>query len=265
MSSAPPTINSLWVGDRLGFIERLCVQSALSTGHGFRLFSYEPDKLKGVPEGVELRDAADIMPRDKLITYADTGAVALGANFWRYHLLSRGFSPWCDMDLLFVRKFPDSDYVFGWEHAGWINNAVMAAPADSPFVRDLLNLPKPNARPPWFGPRRSLLFYLRRFREGPLGFEDMPWGTYSSGLVTYLVKKHRLESTVLAPAAFYPVTWADARTLYGPAEQVDAVITPETIAVHLWHSRLGDLRLKPPPEDSYVGRMAKTLGVEFEG
>jgi len=136
--SSPPTINSLWVGDRLNFIERLCVRSALATGHGFRLFSYEPDKLKGVPEGVELRDAADIMPREKLITYADTGAVALGANFWRYHLLSKGFSPWCDMDLLFVGAFPNDPYVFGWEHAGWINNAVMAAPADSPFVNDLL-------------------------------------------------------------------------------------------------------------------------------
>lgn len=265
MSLTPLTINSLWVGERLGFIERLCVQSALATGHGFRLFSYEPDKLKSVPTGVELRDAADIMPREKLISYADTGSVALGANFWRYHLLSKGFSPWCDMDLLFLRHFPNDDYVFGWEHAGWINNAVMAAPADSPFVRDLLDVPTPNKRPPWFGPRRSLLFHLRRFREGYLGFEDMPWGTYSSGLVTYLVKKHRLTRTAKAPAAFYPVTWADAHTLYGPAERVERLIKPETIAVHLWHSRLGDLRLRPPPEESYIGKMAKKLGVEFEG
>jgi len=264
MSSAPRTINSLWVGDRLGFIERLCIQSALATGHGFRLFSYEPEKLK-VPEGVELRDAADIMPREKLITYADTGSVALGANFWRYHLLSKGFSPWCDMDLLFLKQFPNEDYVFGWEHAGWINNAVMAAPADSAFVHDLLTLPKPNARPPWFGPRRSLLFYLRRLREGHIGFEDMPWGTYSSGLVTHLVKKHHLTRAALAPAAFYPVTWADARTLYGPSNRVEKVIRRETIAVHLWHSRLGELKLKAPPTGSYVGKMAKKLGVEFEG
>jgi len=259
-----PTINSLWVGDRLNFIERLCVQSALATGHGFRLFSYEPDKLQGVPDGVELRDAAEIMPRDKLITYADTGAVALGANFWRYHLLSKGFSPWCDMDLLFVRPFPNDPYVFGWEHAGWINNAVMAAPPDSAFVHDLLNLPRPNVRPPWFGPRRSLLFYLRRLRTGYIGFEDMPWGTYSSGLVTHLVKKHSLTGAALSPTAFYPVEWADARTLYGPASRVERKITPETIAVHLWHSRLGELRLKPPPEDSYVGQMARKLGVKFE-
>ena len=264
MTSAP-VINSLWVGDRLGFIERLCVQSALATGHGFRLFSYEPGRLKGVPEGVELQDASEIMPRDKLITYSDTGAVALGANFWRYHLLSKGFGPWCDMDLLFLRQFPRQDYVFGWEHGGWINNAVMAAPADSPFVNDLLNLPKPNARPPWFGPRRSLLFYLRRLKEGHIGFEDMPWGTYSSGLVTYLVKKHQLTHTALPPTAFYPVEWGEAKMLYGPAEQVEEKITPETIGVHLWHSRLGDLRQRPPPEDSYVGRAASHLGVRFDG
>lgn len=265
MSTKPPTINSLWVGDKLGFIERLCVQSALATGHDFRLFSYEPDQLQGVPQGVELRDASEIMPREKLITYSDTGAVALGANFWRYHLLSKGFSPWCDMDLVFLREFPKDDYVFGWEHAGWINNAVMAAPADSPFVHDLIHLPKPNARPPWFGPKRSMLFYLRRLKEGHIGFEDMPWGTYSAGLVTYLVKKHSLNSAVLPPSAFYPVTWADARTLYGPSGVVEQVILPETIAVHLWHSRLGDLRNKPPPEKSYVGTIANRLGVEFEG
>lgn len=263
--SPAPTINSLWVGDRLGFIERLCIRSALATGHGFRLFSYEPDELQGVPDGVELRDAADIMPREMLITYADSGSVALGANFWRYHLLSKGFSPWCDMDLLFLRQFPKSEYVFGWEHAGWINNAVMAAPANSPFVHDLLTMPKPNARPPWFGPRRSVLFYLRRLAKGRLGFEDMPWGTYSSGLVTYLVKKHRLTRTALSPDAFYPVEWADARSLYGPAGRIEKLIRPETIAVHLWHSRLGDLRLSPPADNSYLGKMARKLGVQFEG
>ena len=182
MSTKPPTINSLWVGDRLGFIERLCVQSALATDHGFRLFSYSPDELQGVPSGVELRDAAEIMPRDKLITYSDTGAVALGANFWRYHLLSKGFSPWCDMDLLFLREFPKDDYVFGWEHAGWINNAVMAAPADSPFVHDLIHLPKPNSRPPWFGPKRSLLFYLRRLRGRAYRFRRYALGHLQRGL-----------------------------------------------------------------------------------
>ena len=49
MSDGKPVLNSLWVGNTLGFVERLCLMSALGTGHHFKLYSYEPDKLQGVP------------------------------------------------------------------------------------------------------------------------------------------------------------------------------------------------------------------------
>ncbi len=262
---ALPVLNSLWVGDSLGFIERLCVRSAIATGHQFRLFSYEPDKLSGVPEGVELRDAADVMPREQLISYSDTGAVALGANFWRYQMLAKGLGCWCDMDLMFIKPLEvRSDYVFGWEYEGWLNNAILMAPAQSDFVRDLLELPKPNRRPPWFGPRRTVLYYLERLKRGHIGLEDMPWGTYAAGLVTYLVKKHRLTEFASPPDVFYPVRWKDARTVYAPAEEVETMVTDRTVAVHLWHSRLGELKQKPPPPQSYIGIAARRFGVEFE-
>ena len=50
-------LNSLWVGDRLGYIEQLCLVSALAVGHRFTLYSYTPDVLRGVPNGIDLRDA----------------------------------------------------------------------------------------------------------------------------------------------------------------------------------------------------------------
>ena len=264
MSNGKLVLNSLWVGNSLGFVERLCLKSALGTGHHFRLYSYEPDKLQGVPDGIELCDAAEIMEREKLITYSDTGAVALGANFWRYNLLAKGEGPWVDMDLIFLRPFPvQSDYVFGWEYAGWINNAVMSAPPGSPFVQDLLAIPQPNKRPPWFGPKRSLLFYLERLKKGHIPLEDMPWGTYAAGLVTYLVKKHRLEPFTLPPRVFYPVEWKDARMLYGPAEDIEKMLAEDTITVHMWHSRLGELKQAPPPVGSYMAKVADRFDVEF--
>jgi hypothetical protein len=264
VSSTLPVLSSLWVGERLGFIERLCVQSAIANGHHFRLYSYEPQKLSGVPADVDLRDASEVMPREKLITYSDTGAVALGANFWRYEMLAKGLGCWTDMDMLFIRPMQiDTEYIFGWEHEGWLNNALMLAPAGSAFVRDLLELPKPNARPPWFGPKRTILFYLDRLKRGRIGLEDMPWGTYSSGLVTYLVKKHRLNQYALPPDVFYPVRWKDARALYGPAEEIEAMLTERTVGVHLWHSRLGELKLSPPPAGSYVQKVAEQFGIAF--
>lgn len=257
-----PVLNSLWIGE-LTYLERLCMQSALHHGHRFRLFSYDPDKLVAVPPGVEVCDAAEVMPRDMLISYAECdNGVALGADLWRYHMLAKGLGFWCDLDLVLVKPLDFSEpYVLGWEHAGWINNAVMFAPPDSEFVRDLFALTQPNVRPPWFGPRRSLEFYIRRWRRGYLGLEDMAWGTYASGLVTHIVKTRQLERFVVDPRVFYPITWSDARLVYGDAEIVKAKITEETRTVHLWHSRLRDLIASPPPAGSWIAEQCERFGV----
>ena len=96
-------LNSLWVGNKLGYLERLCLVSGLATGHEFTLWSYEPEKLEGVPVGIELRDAAEVMPRERLLTYADSGSVALGANFGATNCLQRDFGYWVDMDFYFLQ------------------------------------------------------------------------------------------------------------------------------------------------------------------
>jgi len=260
-----PPLNSLWVGENLTYIERLSLQSALAHGHKFKLHSYSPKTLTGVPAGVEVCDASEVMPKEKLISYAECeNGVALGANLWRYHMLAQGLGAWCDLDLVFLKPLDLSrQYIIGWEHEGWTNNAVLYAPKDSQFVRDLFELTKPNVRPPWFGPRRSLYFYLRRLRRGYLGLEDMPWGTYAAGLVTHIVKTRGLEAFVEPPEVFYPVRWSEARQVYDDADVVASKITPNTRTVHLWHSRLGELVSSPPPPGSWIGQQCERFGVEF--
>jgi hypothetical protein len=56
---ALPHLHSLWVGNKLNYLERLCIASAKATGHEFTLWSYDPENLEGVPEGTNLRDAAE--------------------------------------------------------------------------------------------------------------------------------------------------------------------------------------------------------------
>lgn len=260
-----PALNSLWVGDDLTYVERLSLQSALAQGHHFKLHSYSPEKLRNVPTGVEVCDASEVMPRDKLISYAECeNGVALGANLWRYHMLGQGLGAWCDLDLVFLKPLDFSrPYVLGWEYEGWINNAVLFAPKDSQFVEDLFALTKPNVRPPWFGPRRSLQFYLKRWRLGYLGLEDLPWGTYAAGLVTHIVKTRGLEPFVDAPDVYYPVRWGEARMVYGDADVVNAKITPQTRTVHLWHSRLGELISSPPAPGSWMAQECKRFDVEY--
>jgi len=259
-----PVLNSLWVGEELSYLERLCLRSALHHGHRFRLYSYCPADLRGVPKGVEVHDAAEVMGRDKLISYAGcANGVALGANLWRYHLLSKGLGFWCDLDFAFMGPldFPQP-YVLGWELEGWINNAMMFAPSDSDFVGDLFALTKPNVRPPWFGPKRSAQFYWKRWRNGYVGLEDLPWGTYSAGLVTHIVKRRRLQQFVVGPSVFYPIRWSEAQMVYGPAQLVNSKLSQDTRAVHLWRSKLGDLISSRPAVGSWIGEQCERYGVE---
>ncbi len=255
--------NSLWVGPRLNYLERLCLASAKAAGHEFTLWSYDPGKLEGVPPGTDLRDAAEILPEERLLRYRDNGSVALGANLWRIELLAKGHGCWVDMDFIFLKPFDfDDDYIFGWEYENWINNAVLFAPKDSPMVADLQAIPQPNRCPPWWGPRRTLEFYWRRFREGRIELEDYPWGTFSAGLVTHVVKRNKLQRHAQKPDIFYPVRWKDARSLYEPEAVVQAMITPETRAVHMWHSRLQGLRDNPPVAGSYIDVACRRFSID---
>jgi hypothetical protein len=263
-SQALPRLNSLWVGERLGYLEQLCLLSARSVGHEVTLYSYTADALKGVPRGIELRDAREVMPESELVSYAGSGSFALGANLFRYSLLAKGLGLWIDMDLCFLNAIDlEEDHIFGWQDDIMINNAVLYLPRQSIFVQELCELPKTGRRPPWFGPKRSAIFYWDRMRYGGSDIRSMPWGTFGPEMVTYLAKKHQVAHKAQRPSVFYPVHWRDARKLYGPAEVIENMIGPDTLAIHMWYSALFGLRTSAPPKGSYVASLCNKYSVEI--
>ena len=56
-------VASLWIGDRLHYINQLCLQSHLDMGHPVTL--YCTDEVSNVPKGVEIRPATEIMEIDR--------------------------------------------------------------------------------------------------------------------------------------------------------------------------------------------------------
>jgi hypothetical protein len=250
---ALPKICSLWVGDRIGYLEQLCLKSARSVGHEVTLYSYEPESLSGLPDSIELRDAREVMPESELVAYGGNGSYALGANFFRYALLAEGLGIWSDMDVLFVKPLDlEGEYVFGWQDDTLINSAVLCAPSRSAFARELAEVRNMTGRPPWYGPKRTVQYYWSRLRDGKISVEDMPWGTFGPEMVTYLAQKHGVASRAQRPDVFYPLHWRDARKLYGPAELVERLIQPETRAIHMWNGALYGLRDLPPPKGSFI-------------
>jgi hypothetical protein len=248
-----PGLNSLWIGEQLGYIERLTLASALAVGHAFVIYSYIPEKLRGVPGGVEVRDANQVVPYQELAHYFEGGSTALGTDFFRYAMQAKGLGVWADLDLYFIRPIDfEDEYVFGWEHKTSINGAVLRLPANSDMVRELCDIPHMNWRPPFYGPRKTAIFYWRRLTEGDMRPENYRWGTFGPMFLTYLAKKYGVAKRAKERSVFYPVSHHHWKLLCGSPELVKATLTKETRTVHLWRSVLSRKVGDTPPSGSYL-------------
>lgn len=254
-------LNGLWFGDALGYLEQLSIVSAMALGHPYTLYSYTPERLSGVPEGVDVRDAREVMTDPKRMKHFEGKYKALGSDFFRYELLAKGLGYWVDLDLIFLKAFDFSQpHVFGWEREGSINGAVLKMPVDSAILAELREIPERNWCPPFFGPRRKLQYYLQRMR-GDVQLEDLPWGVAGPAMITHLVMTRGLAGEAQAKPVFYPIDYFEAEMLFGPDEDVERRLTPEVHAIHMWHSRIVHRASERPPEGSYLQKMCDAHGV----
>jgi len=181
----------LWVEGRLGAIERACMRSVLHQGHQLVLWHYFP--LEGVPDGIELRDGNEIVPRERLFRHVPTGGWALFSNLFRYTLLKRDLGIWLDCDAYLVRPVPKGDgYIFGADIRGTIQSGVLGLPANLPLLDELIAYFDARRIPPWLPWRWQLRFYGQRIFRGRFRIETMPWGNLGPYGLTALLRKHGL-------------------------------------------------------------------------
>lgn len=225
----------------------------LRAGHAVALYCYRP--VDGVPEGIDVRDAAAILTEDKVLRYR-SGSVSLFANWFRYALLRQGLGTWVDMDLYLLAPIPArSPYLFGWQEDGVINTSVMRIPADCPMLADLLAIFDQREVPFWLSRSRRLAARLRRRLTGRTGLEHMPWGTAGPYALTAIAAKHGRTGAALPAAAFYPVHYRDAGWLRDPSRPLDSVIAPETIGIHLWNELIRTWKEEQAPAGSFLARL----------
>jgi len=245
---------TLWIGDSLGPVERACLRSALRHGHRVFLYCFRPPA--GLPEGVELRDAAVILPENHVIRHR-SGSVAPFSDWFRYELQKRGLGTWIDMDMYLLRPIDGQrDYLFGEERLGILNNAVLRLPPDSPLIEELL-MPFTRTAAPWLPMRHRAMLQIRKWFVGRVDAGTMPWGTTGPGALTAAAAKFELSSHALPPDVFYPVHWKDAAWILDPAIQLDKVVTEETVAVHLWNECIRGVKNTPAPKHSFLARLQR--------
>jgi hypothetical protein len=249
----PSTCCALWIGPALGPVEVACLRSALRHGHEVALYAYESPA--GLPEGVTLRDAAEIVPASRIVSHA-RGSFALFADLFRFELLRRGLGTWIDCDVYFLGALPPGDWLMGREDEdGRIGTAVLRMPADSPVLPPLLALFDERKVPPWIGRRERARAHVRRWRTGRTGLARMPWGTAGPLGLTALARRHGLDRHALPTDALYPVHWSDADWICDPSRSLEQMTTPRTVAVHLFNHLIHRFKHAPAPPGSFLARL----------
>jgi hypothetical protein len=254
-------LNSLWIGEKLSYVEQLTIVSALSVDHPFTLYSYTPERLRNVPRGAEVRDAREVIQYEILERYLNGRLAAVASDFFRCAVQAKALGYWVDLDLYFLRPIDfHDDYVFGWENEKSINGAVMRLPRDCRMLRELCDIPHTNWKPPYYGPRKTALFYWSRLITGDVYPENYRWGAFGPAILTHLAKKYSVSKKAKNRSVFYPIRHCETFLLYGPPESVNRLLTAETRTVHLWRSVLSEEAKVSPPCGSYLEAACRSCG-----
>lgn len=258
------TLNSLWVNGSLGYIEQVCLVSALSVGHKVRLYTYE--EVKNVPEGIEVQNANDILPKQHMLQYKVNNSYALGANIFRYELLRLGKGIWIDADIYFLKPIQiDCDILFGWEDNRYINNAILYFTPDAKILKLIQEFAssEPVVAPWWSREdqekQRSL--YLNGQHKT---LENLPWATIGPKAITYFAKLLELEQLAKSQEVFYPIHWTEAKSLFDPTFPYPKFITEKTSTVHIWNHLIEKLKQYTPPRGSFIYDICKKHNILAE-
>jgi hypothetical protein len=265
MTRELPTIVSFWHGP-MSWLERLSIASFLRAGHQVEVYAYDP--IDGLPANATARDAAEVLPREKLVFYKGKGTPGVFSDYFRMTLLRQGRGVYADLDVYCVRPIEGPpDYLMAYERPGSINGAVLHIPADAPLLDDLLAI-FTNANRPLLEPHlpafRRMEVAVRRLFGEHIAPEDMQYGATGPMALTYYMRNRGLEHLVLPSTALYPIPYEGIPALMQPGSSIDPAITPETLTVHLWRSQLtrrGRADMPLPEPGSALWELCRREGV----
>lgn len=133
-------VQGLWIGNRLGLMERLSISSFLHHGHEFHLYLDGP--CEGVPHGTVVRDVREVLPDRDIVRYETgygKGSVALYSDLFRWTLLEAHGGWWVDLDVVALKPFRfEADCVLGQSGSGAgarIECAVLHCPPGSLLMK----------------------------------------------------------------------------------------------------------------------------------
>jgi hypothetical protein len=227
--------SSFWHGGEFPPHCWICLKSFIDHGHNLTLYCYRD---LGVPAGVQIRDAEEILPATSIFYYEKgpgTGSISAFSNVFRYKLLADRGGWWVDVDVLCMSdNLPEQDIAFGWESEQALGTAILKLPIGHSLSTQLF--------------RSAMDIVTKRGSE-------LEWGEIGPRLFLRLVSECGLLSLASPVSVFYPIEWTEAHLMLLP-EQCDALLerTTKSSFLHLWNEvfRRGNFNLSKPPAGSFL-------------
>jgi hypothetical protein len=236
------SVATFWAGGDLPALDRACLASFARAGHTVTLFSFE--KLAGLPDGVTLADAREIVPRETLDAFIFEGQPNFShfSDYFRYKLFAVSGDAWIDTDLLMLRPVPDQPgNLFAKETPTGICGAIMRIGRDDPKLSELLR------------------------RTEALMNTELVWGATGPRLLNQVLGATAILQQARPEHCFFPVHYDD---FYKPllpdmADECEALCA-ESQTLHLWNNivvRLGYWKELAPPAGSFLWRRLQHMGL----
>lgn len=208
-------IQSLWIGDKLSTMERLCISSYIHHGHEFHLYTY--NDILGLPKNCIVKDASEILPKDQIFSYnagLGKGSYSAFSNYFRYKLLEIKGNWWTDTDMVCLKPITiKDDFVFASEKTAdgniHITSGIIKATPDSEFSKYCYD------------------FCLKQDKQ------TLEWGTVGPRLVSEAVKNLNLTQYVKSPELFNPIGFEQVGMLFD--ETFSDIDLSKSFTIHLWN------------------------------
>lgn len=228
-------IGMLWMDGPFSFLEQLCAQSFLDQGHEVILYTY--GTVPNVPAGIEVRDAADILPPDHIFIHASSGSPTLHADLFRYRLLEKhGDIVWADTDAYCLKPFePMNGHYYSWGVANQVFNGVMALPQDSATLNGLLDFTRDEYPiPPWLRPDQQAVLRAAHEAGTPVHVSQMVWGTWGPQALTWFLKQTGEDAFAMPPNVLYPYPFKQRQLLVRRNFHYNSFVTDEATSIHFY-------------------------------
>jgi len=199
----------MWVGE-LSDLERMSMASYVDNGHDFTLYTYED--LEGIPDGVIVRDAQEILPKSQVFTHMGGSLAGFGDAF-RFELIYRKGGCWVDLDTVCLQPLRfEQDFIFASEEHKELgthpNPNILCAPAKS----------------------RPIDFGRRLVKEMRVVDSDAPIGPR---ILKRTIEAYRMGGYVSPYTLYNPIAWWDLDSMLSP--DFDWDIIRDSYTVHFWN------------------------------